>query len=147
MIVKLIKCYPSCLNHHFNADLIFKDNDGDDDEDKYDDDDPRKPRPKMPPFDPSKVKDDPMSFLKLSKKGKVLMLFVGIADNPTKTKTEEISARWQSSLHNAHLQVERFVQAVYIAYFQKQMQTKLFVKVIVVCVLHLYLYKVPAYST
>ncbi|KAK3734545.1 hypothetical protein QZH41_010388 [Actinostola sp. cb2023] len=101
----------SCLNHHFNADLIFKDNDGDDDEDKYDDDDPRKPRPKMPPFDPSKVKDDPMSFLKLSKKGKVLMLFVGIADNPTKTKTEEISARWQSSLHNAHLQVERFIVA------------------------------------
>lgn len=61
----------------------------------------------MPAFDPTKIKDDPTAFLKLSKKGKVLMMFVGMADNPTKSNTEKISARWQTSLHNAHLQVER----------------------------------------
>lgn len=87
----------------------MQDNDEDDDEeDRYDDNDPRKPKPKIPAFDPSKIKDDPMAFVKLSKKGQTLMMFVGMADNPTKANTEKISARWQTSLHNAHLQTERY---------------------------------------
>jgi hypothetical protein len=63
----------------------------------------------MPAFDPSKVKDDPMSFVKLAKKGKTIMMFVSVANNPTRRGTEDITARWQTSLHNAHLQVERLL--------------------------------------
>lgn len=66
----------------------------------------------MPAFDPSKMKDDPMAFVKMAKKGKTLMMFASIANNPTRKRTEDITARWQTSLHNAHLQVERFVTIV-----------------------------------
>ncbi|XP_031570720.1 LDLR chaperone boca-like [Actinia tenebrosa] len=87
------------------------DDNEDDDDEKYDDDDPRKPKPQMPAFDPSKVKDDPMAFVKMAKKGKTLMMFVSIANNPSRKRTEDVTARWQTSLHNAHLQVERYIVA------------------------------------
>lgn len=48
-----------------------------------------------------------MALLKQSKKGKVVMLFVSVAGTPSKKDTEQITARWQTSLFNAQFQVER----------------------------------------
>lgn len=90
----------------------WEDNDEDiDEEDKYDDLDPRKQSRKGFEFDPTKFKDDPIALMKLSKKGKVVMLFATVAGNPTKTETEQISGRWQSSLFNAQFQIERYLVA------------------------------------
>ena len=58
-------------------------------------------------FDPLQFKGDPISLLKMSKKGKVIMMFVSVAGNPSRKDTEQITARWQTSLFNAQLQVER----------------------------------------
>ncbi|EDO31471.1 predicted protein [Nematostella vectensis] len=65
----------------------------------------------MSQLDPSKIKDDPMAFIKMSKKGKTIMMFASIAGNPSKKTTDTISLRWQSSLHNAHLEVQRYIVA------------------------------------
>jgi len=56
-------------------------------------------------IDPS----NPESILKLSKKGKTLMVFVTVAGNPKRTELEEITTLWQSSLMNNHIQTDRFV--------------------------------------
>ena len=78
-----------------------------DEEDRYDDHDPRKPPPPTGGFDPLQFKGDPMALLKQSKKGKVVMLFVSVAGMPSRKDTEQITARWQTSLFNAQFQVER----------------------------------------
>ena len=77
-------------------------------EDRYDDNDPRKPPPPGGGFDPQQFKNDPMALLKASKKGKVIMMFVSVAGNPSKKETEQITARWQTSLFNAQFQIERY---------------------------------------
>ncbi|XP_068710978.1 LDLR chaperone boca-like [Montipora foliosa] len=90
----------------------WEDNDEDiDEEDRYDDNDPRKPPQPGPAFDPTQFKDDPISLMKLAKKGKVVMLFVTITGNPTKKEAEQITGRWQSSLFNAQYQLERYLVA------------------------------------
>ena len=78
-----------------------------DEDDKYDDHDPRKPK-KPVPFNPAAFKGDAADLLKMSKKNQVVMIFVSIAGNPTRKKAEVITSRWQTSLHNAHYQVERW---------------------------------------
>ena len=90
---------------------IFKENDEDiDEDDRYDDFDPRKPAsPAGPAFDPTQFKDDPIALMKLAKKGKVLMMFATVAGSPSKKDTEQITARWQTSLFNAQIQVERYM--------------------------------------
>ncbi|CAH3175833.1 unnamed protein product [Porites lobata] len=80
-----------------------------DEDDRYDDFDPRKPASPGPAFDPTQFKDDPMALMKLAKKGKVLMMFATVAGSPSKKDTEQITARWQSSLFNAQIQVERYL--------------------------------------
>ncbi|XP_059808559.1 LRP chaperone MESD [Hypanus sabinus] len=63
-----------------------------------------------PPIDFSKIDaSNPESLLKLTKKGKTLMIFVTVAGNPTEKETEEITSLWQGSLYNANFDVQRFV--------------------------------------
>ncbi|PRD19109.1 UNVERIFIED_CONTAM: mesdc2, partial [Trichonephila clavipes] len=50
----------------------------------------------------------PEDLLKMSKKGKTLMVFVTVSGNPTEKETEEITGLWQSSLMNTHINVERY---------------------------------------
>lgn len=89
---------------------MFQENDEDiEEDDRYDDFDPRKPASPGPAFDPTQFKDDPMALMKLAKKGKVLMMFATVAGSPSKKDTEQITARWQSSLFNAQIQVERYM--------------------------------------
>uniref|UniRef100_UPI00398ED422 LRP chaperone MESD n=1 Tax=Pristiophorus japonicus TaxID=55135 RepID=UPI00398ED422 len=63
-----------------------------------------------PPIDFSKVDaSNPESLLKLTKKGKTLMIFVTVSGNPTEKDTEEITSLWQGGLYNANYDVQRFV--------------------------------------
>ena len=53
---------------------------------------------------------DPQELIKKSKKGKTVMIFVGVAgDPPDESRTHRVSARWVQSLQNAHISVERYV--------------------------------------
>ncbi|XP_042561301.1 LRP chaperone MESD [Clupea harengus] len=63
-----------------------------------------------PPIDFSKVDPSkPEELLKMSKKGKTLMVFASVSGDPTEKETEEISSLWQSSLFNANYDIQRFV--------------------------------------
>lgn len=110
MICKIVY---RCIYHESDQCFVIithfpQENDEDiDEEDRYDDHDPRKPPPPTGGFDPLQFKGDPMALLKQSKKGKVVMLFVSVAGTPSRKDTEQITARWQTSLFNAQFQVER----------------------------------------
>ena len=56
-------------------------------------------------------KVDPEKLLRQSKKGKPVMLFVGVQGNQDQAYTEKVSARWMQSLQNAHIQVQRYIVA------------------------------------
>ena len=56
-------------------------------------------------------KIDPEQLMRQSKKGKPVMIFVGVRGVPDQTHTEKTSARWMQSLQNAHIQVQRYVVA------------------------------------
>ncbi|MEE6503776.1 hypothetical protein FKM82_004945 [Ascaphus truei] len=63
-----------------------------------------------PPVDFSKIDpSNPESILKMTKKGKTLMVFVTVSGNPTEKETEEITSLWQGSLFNANYDIQRFV--------------------------------------
>lgn len=82
-----------------------------DDEPLPEDEQPEHMR-KPPPLDMSKMDfSNPENVLKLSKKGKTLMTFVSVADNPTRQETEKVTALWQSSLQNSHIIADRFIVA------------------------------------
>lgn len=70
---------------------------------------PEHKRPSAPidfsQIDPGK----PESILKMTKKGKTLMMFVTVSGNPTEKETEEITSLWQGSLFNANYDVQRFI--------------------------------------
>lgn len=70
---------------------------------------PEHKRPSAPidfsKLDPGK----PESILKMTKKGKTLMMFVTVSGNPTEKETEEITSLWQGSLFNANYDVQRFI--------------------------------------
>ncbi|KAL8563907.1 hypothetical protein ACOMHN_049563 [Nucella lapillus] len=63
------------------------------------------PQMDMSKMDPSK----PEEFLKMSKKGRTLMMFATVAGSPTEAETEKISSLWHSSLFNANIETQRFV--------------------------------------
>ncbi|XP_037780001.1 LDLR chaperone boca-like [Penaeus monodon] len=63
--------------------------------------------PKMN-FDPSNI-GDPEQLLKMSKKGRTLMMFVQVKDELTPEKAEDITKLWQSALYNNHIQAERYM--------------------------------------
>ena len=50
--------------------------------------------------------NDPEGMMKMSKKGKTVMMFVRINDFKNKEETEEISSIWQTGLYNNHIQVQ-----------------------------------------
>lgn len=63
-----------------------------------------------PPIDLSKMDmSDPEGLLKMSKKGKTVMMFATVSGEPSRQETEQITGLWQSSLMNSHLIAERFV--------------------------------------
>ena len=95
---------------------VIQENDEDFDEEDYDDTDPRKPPPKQAPLDPAQLKDDPMAFMKMAKKGKTLMVFVQVAAKYDKKQTDLITARWQQSLFNAQFQLQRLYIYIYCMY-------------------------------
>lgn len=64
-----------------------------------------RPQPKIN-FDPSNI-GDPEELLKLSKKGRTLMMFVQVKDELSSSEAEEVTKLWQSSLYNSHIQAER----------------------------------------
>ncbi|XP_055479301.1 LRP chaperone MESD [Psammomys obesus] len=70
---------------------------------------PEHKRPSAPvdfsKLDPGK----PESILKMTKKGKTLMMFVTVSGSPTEKETEEITSLWQGSLFNANYDVQRFI--------------------------------------
>ncbi|XP_003413909.1 LRP chaperone MESD [Loxodonta africana] len=70
---------------------------------------PEHKRPSAPvdfsQIDPSK----PESILKMTKKGKTLMMFVTVSGSPTEKEMEEITGLWQGSLFNANYDVQRFI--------------------------------------
>lgn len=62
----------------------------------------------MPKIDMSNLNvQDPESLLLQTKKGRTLMTFVQVANNPGRDATEEITKLWQTSLWNNHIQAER----------------------------------------
>nr|KAF6399348.1 mesoderm development LRP chaperone [Molossus molossus] len=70
---------------------------------------PEHKRPSAPvdfsKIDPGK----PESILRMTKKGKTLMMFATVSGNPTEKETEEITSLWQGSLFNANYDVQRFI--------------------------------------
>lgn len=63
-----------------------------------------------PPIDSNKdIFNDPEKLLRASKKGRTVMAFVTVANNPSKEDTELLTQRWQVGLTNMHMKCERFV--------------------------------------
>ncbi|XP_029310325.1 LRP chaperone MESD [Cottoperca gobio] len=63
-----------------------------------------------PPIDFAKVDaSKPEELLKMSKKGKTLMVFATVSGDPNEKETEEITGLWQGSLFNANYDIQRFV--------------------------------------
>lgn len=93
-----------CETAEFKASLSFSKQKDDDIEEG---DLPEHKRPPAP-IDFSKIDPGkPESILKLTKKGKTLMMFVTVSGNPTEKETEEITSLWQGSLFNANYDVQR----------------------------------------
>lgn len=62
----------------------------------------------QPNIDFSKIDtSNPENLLKLSKKGKTLMMFVSTNDDLSRDETEEVTKLWQTGLRNAHIIAER----------------------------------------
>jgi len=67
---------------------------------------PDKPTPQI---DLGKLdKNNPEGLLKMSKKGKTVMMFVRVNNFVDKEDTETITSIWQTGLYNNHIQAERF---------------------------------------
>lgn len=64
-----------------------------------------------PPVDFSKVDPSrPEELLKLSKKGRTVMVFATVSGQPSEKETEEITGLWQGSLFNANYDIQRYGQ-------------------------------------
>ncbi|KAI0209939.1 LRP chaperone MESD [Lamellibrachia satsuma] len=63
-----------------------------------------------PQIDLSKLDaNKPEEMLRMTKKGKTLMMFATVSGNPTEKETEQITQLWQSSLFNANVELQRYV--------------------------------------
>ncbi|XP_010791382.1 LDLR chaperone MESD-like [Notothenia coriiceps] len=63
-----------------------------------------------PPIDFSKMDPSkPQELLKMSKKGKTLMVFATVSGEPTEKETEELTGLWQGSLFNANYDIQRYL--------------------------------------
>ncbi|CAG5129074.1 unnamed protein product [Candidula unifasciata] len=80
------------------------------DEDKLEEDELPEWKREPPKIDMSQIDPtDPEGFLKMSKKGRTLMMFATVSGNPTEEETEKLSSLWHSSLFNAHIETQRYV--------------------------------------
>lgn len=52
---------------------------------------------------------NPEALLQQTKKGRTVMTFVSVTNNPTREEAEEITKLWQTSLWNNHIQAERYM--------------------------------------
>ncbi|XP_049873488.1 LDLR chaperone boca [Pectinophora gossypiella] len=52
---------------------------------------------------------NPEEVMKATKKGQTLMMFVTVANKPSRARTEELTKIWQTSLWNNHIQAERYL--------------------------------------
>lgn len=50
---------------------------------------------------------NPEAMLQATKKGQTLMMFVSVANNPSRARTEELTKIWQAGLWSNHIQTER----------------------------------------
>lgn len=63
-----------------------------------------------PPIDFSKMDaSKPEELLKMSKKGRTLMVFATVSGDPTEKETEEVTGLWQGSLFNANFDIQRWI--------------------------------------
>uniref|UniRef100_A0A3Q4G1Y1 LRP chaperone MESD n=1 Tax=Neolamprologus brichardi TaxID=32507 RepID=A0A3Q4G1Y1_NEOBR len=71
-----------------------------------------------PPIDFSKVNPSkPEELLKMSKKGRTLMVFATVSGDPTEKETEEITGLWQGSLFNANFDIQRYFLSNLVSFF------------------------------
>lgn len=64
---------------------------------------------KPPSLDLTKMDmSNPEEVLQATKKGQTLMMFVTVANKPSRARTEELTKIWQSSLWGNHIQAERY---------------------------------------
>jgi len=69
-----------------------------------------RPPAAAPAFDMNNIgKLSPDEIMKLTKKGKTLMMFVNLDGNPTRQECDTLTGLWQTSLRNNHIQAERYV--------------------------------------
>ncbi|CAH0715601.1 unnamed protein product, partial [Brenthis ino] len=52
---------------------------------------------------------NPEAVLQATKKGQTLMMFVTVANKPSRARSEELTKIWQSGLWSNHIQVERYL--------------------------------------
>ncbi|CAH2096250.1 unnamed protein product [Euphydryas editha] len=52
---------------------------------------------------------NPEAVLQATKKGQTLMMFVTVANKPSRARTEELTKIWQSGLWSNHIQAERYL--------------------------------------
>ncbi|XP_014367286.2 LDLR chaperone boca [Papilio machaon] len=65
---------------------------------------------KPPSIDLTKMDmSNPESVLQATKKGQTVMMFVSVANKPSKARTEELTKIWQTSLWSNHIQAERYL--------------------------------------
>ncbi|GFN82615.1 LDLR chaperone MESD [Plakobranchus ocellatus] len=80
------------------------------DEDELEEDELPEWKREPPKIDMSQLDtSDPAELLRASKKGRTLMMFATVSGDPAQEETEKISMLWQSSLFNAHVDVQRYV--------------------------------------
>lgn len=73
---------------------------------------------KPPAIDLSKMDmSNPESVLEATKKGQTLMMFVSVANKPSRARTDELTKIWQTGLWSNHIQAERQVQDLQCFHF------------------------------
>uniref|UniRef100_A0A914XEB9 Mesoderm development candidate 2 n=1 Tax=Plectus sambesii TaxID=2011161 RepID=A0A914XEB9_9BILA len=98
------------IRDYSDADLerLYEEWEENDEDELPEDEKPEHKRPK-PAIDLSKLdaNSNPEDVMKMSKKGQAVMMFVGVSGNPTKAETEKLSALWQTSLYNNHIEAQK----------------------------------------
>ncbi|ODN03034.1 LDLR chaperone MESD [Orchesella cincta] len=52
---------------------------------------------------------NPDDIMKMTKKGKTVMMFINLSGSPQRHESEELTSLWQGALRNNHIQAERYV--------------------------------------
>ena len=97
-------------------DQLYEQWDENDEDESKEDEEPLNKRPPIPipPLDPNVLGHESSTdeYLKLSKKGQSVMMFVSVKSpegKTTKDFTEKISALWTSNFYNNHIDAQNFV--------------------------------------